>query len=775
MGFKKLSKNSPSLIHGISIPVINKDNIKFSFNMLNDYETDEEIMREEECVGNSELVITTPLKAYEEFLLFKLVFNTAIKTTYACKFNGYLCKLFRRLQEYPMNKVFNEQYITKIENKINDLPEIKKLLKRKINQKIKEYGEDCDFSYLDIEYKELNQIDAFFKIILESLSDIEKKANEYIKKIDITTLEMNKTTKKFHDFLNLLRITNKNEVFMADTLLYAKHPSFENVLRKFECYRNRNSLHTICFYTKLDISSILDKNPILSNCLYVISRENEISFPYIINNILKERHKDIVSCISDKVDTKGLTEKDFKHISQLKYLKSILVNAIKKHSKGINILLYGKPGTGKTALASVLINSVTKEGYGVPTSQTFTRFSNAFEMDVSNDKNIRTPYYYTLQNVLTNNKKAIMLFDEAEDFFRNINNKEQSSKSAMNQVLENNVIPTIWTTNSLLPMEESYFRRFSYILNVDELPQDIYLELVNKISIKNNITLPEDTMNIITQYKPSIAIIDKVLNTYNISNINDLSVIKQNLLDTLQGQNYGEKLPKIKNNKFNFNPELINASMDLKSLTDDIIASGRLDFSLLLYGVPGASKTSYARYLAEKLGMKVICKTYQDLASMWVGETEHNIHKLFEEAERDKAFIILDEADVLLQDRTKSIRSWETSQVEAMLTAMEDHPYPFCMTTNLFESLDQAVMRRFLYKVKHDYLTSKQINMAFKHFFDIDINENLGLTKLTPGDFAIIKKQAEYQGKLKDKDWIIENLKQESENKKNKATSKIIL
>jgi SpoVK/Ycf46/Vps4 family AAA+-type ATPase len=151
---------------------------------------------------------------------------------------------------------------------------------------------------------------------------------------------------------------------------------------------------------------------------------------------------------------------------------------------------------------------------------------------------------------------------------------------------------------------------------------------------------------------------------------------------------------------------------------------------------------------------------------MWVGETEKNIKNLFAQAEAEKALIILDECDVLLRDRGKAMRSWEISQTEALLTCMEFHPYPFIMTTNLYDDLDPAVMRRILYKVKHDYLTDDQVKLAFKYFFDIEITERLNLSKLTSGDFAVVKKQAEFSGYLNNKDLLIEKLTEEMNQKK---------
>jgi transitional endoplasmic reticulum ATPase len=56
--------------------------------------------------------------------------------------------------------------------------------------------------------------------------------------------------------------------------------------------------------------------------------------------------------------------------------------------------------------------------------------------------------------------------------------------------------------------------------------------------------------------------------------------------------------------------------------------------------------------------------------------------------------LIFDEADSLLFDRREAVRSWEVSQVNEMLTWMEQHPLPFCCTTKMMEKFDSASLRR---------------------------------------------------------------------------------
>ena len=165
-------------------------------------------------------------------------------------------------------------------------------------------------------------------------------------------------------------------------------------------------------------------------------------------------------------------------------------------------------------------------------------------------------------------------------------------------------------------------------------------------------------------------------------------------------------------------------------------------FSLCLQGPPGTGKSAFARYLAERLGLEVLQKRTSDLLSPWVGETEQQIAAAFAEARDAQAFLIFDEADSLLGDRRNAHRSWEVSQVNEMLTWMESHPLPFACTTNFGEHLDPATLRRFVFKVRLDYLTPTQIEEAFQAYFFLPAPAGL-----TPGDFAVVHRKAWFLGK----------------------------
>ena len=110
---------------------------------------------------------------------------------------------------------------------------------------------------------------------------------------------------------------------------------------------------------------------------------------------------------------------------------------------------------------------------------------------------------------------------------------------------------------------------------------------------------------------------------------------------------------------------------------------------------------------------------------------------------------MFDEADSLLLERADAVRSWEISQVNEMLTWMEQHTLPFACTTNLPDRLDRASLRRFLVKVRFDWLTQAQARLAFRRFFGLAAPAGLdGLRTLTPADFALVRRRAALRGAM---------------------------
>ena len=74
---------------------------------------------------------------------------------------------------------------------------------------------------------------------------------------------------------------------------------------------------------------------------------------------------------------------------------------------------------------------------------------------------------------------------------------------------------------------------------------------------------------------------------------------------------------------------------------------------ILLYGPPGCGKTYLARATAGQVEASFMAVGLSEVMSMWIGESERNLHKLFDRARRQTPFVLFfDEVDALGANRT---------------------------------------------------------------------------------------------------------------------------
>ncbi|MBD3313609.1 CDC48 family AAA ATPase [Candidatus Woesearchaeota archaeon] len=120
---------------------------------------------------------------------------------------------------------------------------------------------------------------------------------------------------------------------------------------------------------------------------------------------------------------------------------------------------------------------------------------------------------------------------------------------------------------------------------------------------------------------------------------------------------------------------------------------------ILLYGAPGTGKTMLAKAVANESGANFILVKGPELLSMWVGESEKGVRKVFERArEVAPAIVFFDEIDSLTPRRGSNQGSHVTeSVVNQILTEMdgltEMHDVVVMAATNRPDMLDTALLR----------------------------------------------------------------------------------
>jgi len=121
-------------------------------------------------------------------------------------------------------------------------------------------------------------------------------------------------------------------------------------------------------------------------------------------------------------------------------------------------------------------------------------------------------------------------------------------------------------------------------------------------------------------------------------------------------------------------------------------------YRVLFYGSPGTGKTLAATLLGKETERPVFRVDLSLVVSKYIGETEKNLGRLFDEAENKKWILFFDEADALFSKRTSTNSSNDrhaNQEVAYLLQRIEDFSGLVILATNLHGNIDEAFGRRF--------------------------------------------------------------------------------
>jgi len=187
-----------------------------------------------------------------------------------------------------------------------------------------------------------------------------------------------------------------------------------------------------------------------------------------------------------------------------------------------------------------------------------------------------------------------------------------------------------------------------------------------------------------------------------------------------------------------------------------------IDARIIFYGAAGTGKTMTAYSLAKSLKRQVLAFDCSKILSMYVGESEKNVRKIFDtfydlcEKTKTEPILLLNEADQFLSSRSSGISSSADQMHNQMqnifLEQIENFKGMLIATTNLLENIDKAFSRRFNYKIEFKKPDEMQRVELWKKMLPVGApyEENfdfLPLSKysLTGGQISLIVKNTAYK------------------------------
>lgn len=121
-------------------------------------------------------------------------------------------------------------------------------------------------------------------------------------------------------------------------------------------------------------------------------------------------------------------------------------------------------------------------------------------------------------------------------------------------------------------------------------------------------------------------------------------------------------------------------------------------YKVLFHGPPGTGKTFTAKLLGRATGVEVFRIDLSTVVSKYIGETEKNLERVFQQAERQGWILFFDEADALFGKRTRVSDAhdrYANQEVSYLLQRLEEYEGTVILATNEKDNIDEAFTRRF--------------------------------------------------------------------------------
>ncbi|HWN43891.1 MAG TPA: AAA family ATPase [Thermoanaerobaculia bacterium] len=128
--------------------------------------------------------------------------------------------------------------------------------------------------------------------------------------------------------------------------------------------------------------------------------------------------------------------------------------------------------------------------------------------------------------------------------------------------------------------------------------------------------------------------------------------------------------------------------------------------NVLFSGPSGTGKTMAAEILGSDLGLDLYKIDLSTVISKYIGETEKNLSRIFDEGRASNAILFFDEADAVFGKRTEvkdAHDRYANIEVSYLLQRMEEYEGMVILASNLRKNMDEAFVRRLHFTIEFPF------------------------------------------------------------------------
>lgn len=125
--------------------------------------------------------------------------------------------------------------------------------------------------------------------------------------------------------------------------------------------------------------------------------------------------------------------------------------------------------------------------------------------------------------------------------------------------------------------------------------------------------------------------------------------------------------------------------------------------NVLFYGPSGTGKTMAAEIVANVLDLDLYKIDLSNVVSKYIGETEKNLKKIFDEAKTSNSILFFDEADAIFGKRSEvkdAHDRYANIEISYLLQKMEEHVGTVILASNFRKNIDDAFLRRLHFTIE---------------------------------------------------------------------------